>query len=383
MERRNFIKNVSLTTIGISSFPSLAFNLPTNKTNYYTYGWVTTAITIAKIAISASEMFKGTSSDGISDIQILMLENISKQLKVVQDGINTIIEDIAEVKSLIGELPQQVVQELLQKKIQGNITTFDELMKTYVNYGNDKTKFISNHQNEVEDLIKSIRDNRNVLMKYENYLNIPLLSTALYMEYNCMQLIDEKTERILPVIETYKSYFTNSLYGSNKNNLEFLIKNIRQARTDYLIVANETQHFECRVHPWSSGHAHWYIRSGFYKFSSELNYDYEKEQVEELISLGLITNKERVNTVSLSHQSRMGRATPATWSGNVKPDGYINPHEERKSVSSLPVYNDFIKKCESKKVEIQEKINFETLKLYTAVSCFHSGNRALNFCNSF
>ncbi len=382
MERRNFVRNLGLTALGISSFPSLAFNLPSNRTNYLIAGWVTTAITIAKIAISASEMFKGTSSNGISDIQILMLENISKQLKVVQDGITTIIEDLAEIKSLIGELPQKVVEELLQKKLQGNITTFDELMKTYANYGENKEKFLQEHSDEVKSLTDKIRENRSVLMDYDNYLNIPLLATALYMEYNCMQLISEQKERILPVIEKYKSYFQSLLYNTDSANLELIIQDIRKKRNEIISQANETHFFEASVNHYMSGF--YRIRTGFYKFSSVPDFVFENNEIEDLLKLGLISNNERIHEVDVEiknrYYARVG-GSGTDWNPNRQPG--VPGLLDWKPASSFINYEDLKKNIETNKIELQDSIKLETLKLYTAVSCFHSGNRALNFCNSF
>ena len=338
--------------------------------------WFSTAVTITKFAISASSLFKGTSSNGISKIQIQMLENISKQLDVIQDGIKQILNELEDVKQLIGEIPKKVVQELIKKQLQGNINSYDELIRKYGRYlGSKKQRkiFIKDEKQNILNLITDIRTNRNILINDSSYLNIPLISTALYMEYNLMRMVNESDESILTIIESYKNYFTKMLY-TNESSLETYIKSVRSNRVALVKKANETHFFEKKVSDW--GYGHWHIRMGFYRFYSTPQLDFERERVKDLTLLGLIKKDEITHKVNYEIKSRMPRWYAATYDNSLNGAG-------KKLTRNFENYSNFVNNVKKETTRRQDKIRLETMRLYSAVSCYHAGNRALSFCQIF
>lgn len=382
--RRKFLKDITLLTGGLIAVP----NIVLGKNIYHNLFLppptsVGTAISIAQFALSSSKLFQGASTSGISELQIKMLENISRQLNVLQETLTLILENLNEVKTLINNLPVAVVNELTTANIRGNIHSFDEIMRVFANYKGKKKKFIQQNGKEIQKLIESVRKNRNVLMNYDNYLNIPVMSSALYIEYNCMNLIDEKEERIIEAIRTYSHYFKRVLYNS-PNSLEKEISLIRQNRTKLCEEISQTKLFNAYI-PSSFGYGWHYLINGQYSFSINNSIsDAEKGTINELIALGLINNNEMLVALKaeIKYAKNGTKFTQQIYDVGAKVESAAL-FTNLQSVTSLPTLTNEENRINNLSKKMNEQINLTTNQLYSAVSCMYSGNRSLNFCQQF
>jgi hypothetical protein len=305
----------------------------------------------------------------------------------MQDELTVIISELNEIKNILGMIPENVVNELTTKNIQGDIKAFEEIMRVYIKNQNDKPKFLSEHKPEVEGLIKSIRDHRNVLIQYNNYLNIPILASAVFIEHSCMRLIDETEDRIESAMLTYKEYFNNILY-KGPTNLKTRIIQLRKERILIDSQINSKTFWLCQI-PYGKQAQMQYLVAGQISFNHAYDYEENQQKVDELLRLGLIFDNERKINVSdsivaiTSPQRNMNYGP--IHKKNVKNKQIENNQilESNSFVEKLPVYQSEIVRIKKLAESLKDNLNLNTAQIYSASACFHAGYRALLFCQQF
>ncbi|WP_455286545.1 hypothetical protein [Cupriavidus necator] len=334
------------------------------------------AITLGQMALGAAKLFQRTSVSNTDEIIIRMLDNISRQLNVIQSGITLVADRIEEVRQLVETLPSEVVQELSKAQLRGYILAYDELLRTRANYGKDRKAFIRERTPEVKALIQNIQVSRNVLINYPNQLNTPVLAAALNVEYGCMRLIDESDNVIVPMTGTYQAYFKSALFDTN-HGVTNRIAELRKARRDALTKGEAPQFAVGRSISW--GYGYWLINIGYAKLDASL-ITTPDEAAAELLALGLISADERHITVvdkrELRYPSRNTESLCNPVRLNVPLNGCV-------PVGQFPTQDALVKNREAARAGLEHEVNSLTDKLYVAVSNYHAGVRALNFTQQF
>lgn len=333
-----------------------------------------TAWTIAQVGMGAAKLFSKTSPSNTGAIQIALLHNISKQLRELQSGIAEIARDIVNVKKLIGGIPEAVVQELGKKSIEGNLIAYDELLGLYATYkGNDK-KFLQERRGKIEALLAMVTTNRQLLMGYQNYLNLPFIATALNIEYTLMRMLGESAVAIKPIMTSYAGYFKRLLLDE-PGSLRTVIADLRVERIKELARADKSTFAANRI-SYTFGHGWWNWRAGSLQYRTNFE-AITDDTVYELHKMGLLNPDERPVTVLWALDTRVPRhvqGVHAEWP--VTPTGWA-------PITSFPTDGER-KVQEDERVKLMKEsldLNFE--KIVAAVACYHSGVRGLNFCQQF
>ena len=160
------------------------------------------ALLIAQTAISVVRLFSH-GDDGIGSLmrlQVEMLMQISQQLEAIQAGVLEILNRLDQVEALIGRIPEQVVVELYRAKIAGLNGRYDELMATYKRDvdSNGIAYAQSNNAAELEsELLKPLREARDVLMTYHSFGLVPILCSASFVETHAMIMANYRKSRKL------------------------------------------------------------------------------------------------------------------------------------------------------------------------------------------
>ena len=390
--RRKFIKDLAIFAGVLTAAPQILYGKPKFNSPAVTginapipWGAI---IAVAKFAIESGGLFKGTSSSGISDLQIQMFENISKQLKVIQDSLTLILANLAEVKKVLDEVPAKVASELNDKNLQGQIGVYEELMRVYVGYTQNRQNFLddNNRVRNLTRIVETIGDLRQVLFTFKNYLNIPILSTALYVEYNCLNLLKENQIKIDEAMKSYGIYFQEILHGGNSQNLKKRIEDLRNERAKLIKQISTIELFDSKIINPNFTQSH-YLVSGYYKFDTQLDYETDKDLINNMLSLGLITDDERLMSVKQIIKARTNGGL-----GNGSCEVNIPRHDPNYGkqmvknctpFSVIPLYTDEINRINKLQTDLDEKINLNTYQIYSTVSCYYAGNRALEFCRQF
>tara|TARA_R110002073_G_scaffold72537_1_gene177288 strand:+ start:280144 stop:281322 length:1179 start_codon:yes stop_codon:yes gene_type:complete len=392
MKRKDFIKTSLLTLALLSFSPQKILSKSNERASNLAIDY-STMFSIAKFAINAGGLFKGASSFNISDYQVKMLENISNQLKTLQETLKLIVLNINNIFVKIDEIPDRVVLELAQIQSQGNFRAFDELMRTLFKLDNNKIKFVADNEVEIRALIASIRKDRNILMEFNNYSNISIVASMVYMEYNLMRMINENEERLLASMESYKLYFEKMLYGKPQNdinfiNLEELIKDIRVKTLENLTEINEPIHFYVKKKKLAHGHT-WTFNDRIYYLKKE---QIENSNVNILIKLGLIEKHETLLVLNyVKSKKKAGlisliskrEGLLAYGDSIAQPGGSGVKIFNGVTLGEVPLIEDKEEELENRKVKLESEYNINRMKLYSMASSFYAGNMALNFCQQF
>lgn len=366
--RRRFLQGGTLYVLAMAARPSLVLaQVPPA---------VGMAITLGQMALGAAKLFQRTSVSNTDEIIIRMLDNISRQLNVIQSGITLIADRIEEVRQLVEALPSEVVQELSKAQLRGYILAYGELLRTRANYGKDRKAFIRERTPEVKALIQNIQISRNVLINYPNQLNIPVLAAALNIEYGCMRLIDESDHVIVPMTGTYQAYFKSALLDPN-NGVTKRIVELRKARRDAL-TNGETPQFAVG-RSYNTGYGWWLTNIGYAELDASLVTTAD-EQVAELLALGLISTEERHITVVDKRDVRHPTRNTASICNPVQPNVPLNGCVP---ITQFPTQDELVSNREAARMGLEREVNSLTDKLYVAVSNYHAGVRALNFTQQF
>lgn len=395
ISRRGFLGHLLLPiTAGTLAQKILGSNSPLPGAIRARYAPVpfSTALSIAQFALGAGKLFQGSSSSGVSTIQIKMLQNISNQLEVMQREIVLILSDLEKIKEAIGEIPAATVQELKQMELQGNISHYDELMQTFVRYRLNSREFLRDQarKKELDELLVKIRSNRTTLTNYTQYLHVPVLSSAAYMEFNCLQMLGDSPLRIAEAMTAYARYFKRVLFEGEGS----LVKQIERIRTDrqtLLSKARNPKGIEAHIfNPRADYGFHFFVTADTntdVSFKKDETGGYEQnERVGELIKLGLITNDERWVSLKSTYSPIMSGnhttivATPTRLTLDPSLQTLMgNP----RGITSLPTFSAAVEQLNTSTTALEREINLATNRLYSSTSCYFAGNRALNFCLQF
>ena len=178
-----------------------------------------TALTFASTATNVLKMFGpgGSSPARLQTIQVEMLRTISKQIGEIHKNINQLLEDLEEVKELLGEIPKRVVEELYRARAHGLMLSFNQEVTGY------KLESASSNQYDAEkiyqprieaEVLKPLREVRNVLIKASEPFLIPEVAMLLHTDVHAMIACDYPNSTFLAQLKAYEEWLTN-LVGDN------------------------------------------------------------------------------------------------------------------------------------------------------------------------
>ncbi len=367
---------------------------------------------LIKIGIAIYQMFAEGSSDNTTNLQVELLRNISHKIDLVNENIKILLKEVADLKKMIGELPQWIIEEDKGAEILSFIDTYKqrlialteeknaliekypnkEIETTWIEYikgESAKSKFLKaqsrllesfldRQKNSFIDISQRIENHRNLLSKSENYINVNILSLACYIEYDCLKNYLKRDQfMIITMLKEYITYFEKMLFSDNSFSLKSKIKiyeNQRNQKIEEISNINSYHGIATSNQGTQAGALELYnIKLEENKSHPEYNNQLE------LYKNGVI-NKDDFFLMLIKGHSRQyleGRAflienPKISRNGTYIGGGMISINFAQRRFNSNDINNTIL--------DLQEDLELKTYRLISAKATYASGLRALNFC---
>lgn len=339
-------------------------------------GTVGTAIALGQLAIGAAKLFQGSSTSSNDDVIIKMLANVSKQLHVITDGLEVVAQRIEEVRKIVIDLPDAVVQELTRAELRGATRGYSEILRTRQRYGKNKRDFLKEQSTSVRNLIENIKARRQVLAGYPSSINVPVMAAALSIEYGARRLIGDSEQAIASMAQAYAIYFETALYKKD-DGLKDHISRIRQARFDKINTVGNPEFSVERVKGLEYG---WWLVSFGVTYLKKTLVPFDAHS-SELYTLALIESDERYVSLSRNAEWHSTGNRSISHICDRQPSNQAAPNCVH--LTNFPMSKDWETQAEAARIKSEAEINSLTDQLYFAVSSYFAGLRALNFTQQF
>lgn len=164
-------------------------------------------------------------------VQADMLRNISKQLEVVQLGIELILDRLAEIEEQIRGVPGEVTKALTSAEVRGMVRSVYELLGAYA----DEVTRLSvpdAQRNMVPRLVElggPYRVKRNMLLNLDELICVPIAAAALQAEVHLMIASNQELEVKQRMLNEYATYFRARLDPTSPRALPAMLEAARQA----------------------------------------------------------------------------------------------------------------------------------------------------------
>lgn len=225
-----------------------------------------TVLTVAQTAFSAARLLfgGGPSLVDLINLQTEMLREISQQIAIVQQGIIEILNRLDQLTDMIQNLPRDTVMELCRTRIAGLNSRYAEVLQSYDTFRSAsgiayaRANTVTELTNEV---LVPLREARDDLMTYHEYILTPIVCTACFTETHLMIMTDELPGRAQAAFDRYAAWF-NSIKGDDTSGTDTLTGAISTARTQLLAIRsainsapafNGTCLGDYQVLSWSNG----------------------------------------------------------------------------------------------------------------------------------
>ena len=202
MNRRRFLGMLGLGTTGLSLMGGTIL-APTAEATP-----ALVAIAVVQTAVSIVKLFSIGGNDRASQIGS-MLEAISKELVTIEAGIQEILQRLDEIKELIGEIPEAVVQETQRAEITGLLTVYTLTMETYARDSKDKGIAFSRAKNipPLENqVIIPLKKSVAILTGYHASGMVPIICATSYVHVKAMILANYTKNDLIPVLGMYQKW---------------------------------------------------------------------------------------------------------------------------------------------------------------------------------
>ena len=95
-----------------------------------------TGLAIANSALSAARLFgpSGGSVAELLNLQTQLLNELSQQISALNKGIVLIVDQLEDIRGLIGKVPESTVFELYRNRLAGITVLYRESMELYSDY---------------------------------------------------------------------------------------------------------------------------------------------------------------------------------------------------------------------------------------------------------
>lgn len=182
-----------------------------------------TAVLVVNTAISVAKLF--SQGPGIADLlrlQVEMLKQISAQLGAIQNGVLEILNRLDQIEQLIGQVPEKVVIELYRAKVAGLNGRYTEIMATYKadvdKLGIDYAQKTNGPELEME-LLKPLREARDILMTYSSFSLVPIVCSACFVETHAMIMANYRHSRMVEAMHRYRDWLISVSEGTTEATL--------------------------------------------------------------------------------------------------------------------------------------------------------------------
>jgi hypothetical protein len=200
---------------------------------------VATIALILQTSLSVVSLFSqgGSSIADLLKLQTEMLRQIEKELEVINQWMKEISEQLDEIKTLLGHIPDDVVAKLNATDIAGAIDGFSELQKAYVAIG--KTDGEDAALNQIKPkLVQRLNDlqkARLALMQqeFESVALIPTICASAYAETQMMIMNNDHKQLILASVYTYHAWLKKMWTGDPNASLRARIKSLDDTQQGY------------------------------------------------------------------------------------------------------------------------------------------------------
>lgn len=220
--RRRLLSSAgAATTLAILPLP-VPFGRPA-------HAWVMAAVAVAQVCVQVYGMMKGGGS-GIGSLlaqQMRMLVEIGNQIRVVNQKLDIVLQDLEMLKEAVGDLPKAVARENSRFLLGGAFLNVAELLAAY---GNDRETLgqqaaIKLREPEGIRLLSLIQDHRSAIINDGSPALIPLVATCWYLEFNlrtnCLQY---DPTRIREATKTYNLAFARWVQEAIPRSIEDQVK---------------------------------------------------------------------------------------------------------------------------------------------------------------
>jgi hypothetical protein len=134
---------------------------------------------------------KGPSVEDLMSLHTEMFVVLSRQLTVIQEGVQMILQKLSAIDEKLGRLPKEVTEEHFRSQLTGILRTYSEDMAAYKR---EKEKAgIPSAQALIaprigREVVEAIRPVRSILLAIQHSANAPLLAASLQAEIHGMTL---------------------------------------------------------------------------------------------------------------------------------------------------------------------------------------------------
>ena len=229
--RRVFLAQLSRALLGAAAFEMSPFVPQANAIAPLV------VVAIVQAAISVASLFShgGGGMESLLQLQVEMLKHIESELGVIEQQIQTILANLAELKEILGDLPKQIVIEDNRVTIESLHARYREIRNTYDEDGGVLTPELAKELDR--DLISPLRAARGKLMSYPEPISqfcvLPTVCTACFVESSAMALYNTSRadpKRTKNALRVYREWFVQVSRGKSESTLEGTISILKQTQ---------------------------------------------------------------------------------------------------------------------------------------------------------
>ena len=251
MHRRRALKAFAAVALG---FPPLIFVQRAAAQEEVAAVVVVSAI--LQMVSQMVQLFK-ESGPGIGDLlnlQAQMLASIHEELGVINGKLNMIYGKLDELKTLLDDVPDDVVVKLFTVSIAGKSGRYEELTTTYQHelaksHNIDKAREIVVDE-IAKDVIAPLREARDNLMTYHDRPSIvPSICVASFIESHAMIIAGTDKGRQSEALNRYKNWLQEALAGESPLSIENRIAALAKSQAKNSAAARSDKQQACSVTP--------------------------------------------------------------------------------------------------------------------------------------
>lgn len=176
-----------------------------------------TVLLVVQMALSFASLLGGggPSETDLLNLQAEMLKTISEELQVVQQSLLVIFEQLAQLKALVRDLPDQTVLALYKAKLFGAVLHYRSVMSLYLEL--KRTVGIQSAQAQVageleNEVLKGLREARFTLVAASSGSSsevlIPYLCASLQAETHAMIMANYRQASLQTALKFYNDWFS-------------------------------------------------------------------------------------------------------------------------------------------------------------------------------
>ncbi|NND81304.1 MAG: hypothetical protein HKN50_02620 [Gammaproteobacteria bacterium] len=206
MNRRSLLKSIVLSPLAGSFLwmPSRATAIEPG-----------TAIAVARFAINASTLFKGSSVDKISEYQLQQIAIISEKIGVVVKILENISAKMDAIQKDLANVPSKTVLLTSQTETLAACSRYADLFQNYKKEGPRKFKRHQTYQEQLTSIRSSLEQGRAELLTQNAYITVPTVLSALHAEVNLMHMAGVDLSDFTSTFVRYRSFFNEMLIMEN------------------------------------------------------------------------------------------------------------------------------------------------------------------------